>query len=274
MYPFDIQHGYDRLASCRRQLVCMAALSSGLLVSLLTVQPATSQTAELDSGVASSQFELLLPDEGEPPRPAPMHGSMDANEEIASGPDQELSVEPSSPPLLPADAPAWVGAPANTSGDMHYLYVCGQIADSESEAAELIDDELVVAVCNYVDHVLLDTSANGRNRWELSRDLDAADRLTGRAAEFLRKKVNPDFIWKNMVDDPTGYMARLNTSGIPMFQKWVTVSITPEQRAMILRWDREATQSARLAPVGVGVLGLLGSVALAHLIIKGRKPRP
>lgn len=274
MCPFDIQHCYDRLASCRRQRVYWAALSCVLLLSAWSVQPAYSQTAEIESGVATSQFELLQPDEGEPPRPAPAHESMDASEEIANGPDHELSVEPSSQPLLPADAPAWVGAPVNISADVHYLYVSGQIADSESDAAEQIDDELVAAVSSYIDHVLLDTSANGRNRWELSRDLDAADRLTGRAAGFLRKKLTADFIWKNMVDDPAGYMARLNTSGIPMFQKWVTVSITPEQRAMIMRWDREATQSARLAPVGVGVLGLLGSVGLLHLIIKGRKPRP
>lgn len=269
MYAFQPQFN-----TSYRHLTCMAVMAGGWLLLLPGIELAHSQTAEIDSSVGVSQFELLLPENGHPPRPTREHNSNRKSDETTSGHDQELSVEPGSQPLLPEDAPAWVGAPANTSADVHYVYVSGQIADSESEAAELIDDELVAAVCRYIDQMLLDTSPNGSHPWELGRDLDASDRLASRAAGLLRKKITPDFIWKNMVDDPAGYTAKLNTSGNPMFQKWITVSITPEQRAMIMRWDREAKQSARLAPVGVGVLGLLGSVGVLHLIIRGRKPRP
>lgn len=257
-----------------RHFAHMALLAGGLLFLMPVVEQAHCQTAEIDSDLVTGQFELLQPDKGEPPRPPGVREPNNNYEESSSGHDQELSVEPGSQPLLPADAPAWVGAPANTSGDVHYLYVSGQIADSESEAAELIDDELVAAVFRYIDQTLFDSSSTGSHPWEFGRDLDATDRLASRAAGLMRKKVTPDFIWKNMVDNPAGYTASLNVSGIPMFQKWITVSITPEQRAMIMRWDREARQSARLAPVGVGVLGLLGSVGLLHLIIRGRKPRP
>ncbi len=274
MYAFHAQFTTYCLTTYCRHFAHMAVLAGGLLFSMLGVKQAHCQTAEIDSGVVAGQFELLQPDKGDPPRPPIVRESSNNNEETSSGRDQELSVEPGSQPLLPEDAPAWVGAPANASGDVHYLYVSGQIADSESEAAELIDDELVAAVCRYTDQTLLDTASTGSHPGELGRDLEATERLASRAAGLLRKKVTADFIWKNMVDDPTGYTARLNVSGIPMFQKWITVSITPEQRAMIMRWDREARQSARLAPVGVGVLGLLGSVGLLHLIIRGRKPRP
>ncbi len=256
-------------------------LVGGLLLSPLTADDALGHSQDTDSGVATSQYELTQPELGSPPRPEPSSdvpgaGDAGASDDRAFGHSQELSIEPSSPPLLPADAPAWIGSPPKTSGEIHYLHVGGQIAESESEAARLLDEELVTALCSYIDSTVLNSPAVWPQELENHMErhsIDIGDRMRGRAAEALKKKITPDFIWKNLIDDQQGYVARLNTSGIPMFQKWVTVSITPAQRAMIIRWDREATQRARLAPVGVGMLSLLGSVGLLHLIFRGRKPR-
>ena len=145
--------------------------------------------------------------------------------------DHELSVEPRTSQLLPSDAPAWVGSLPDLTGDVHRLFVGGHIAESAGEAAEGLDAPLVAAVNQYIDTHLLKRE---------------------RAARALAGRITDDYVWKNLVDERAGYTARLNTPGQPMFQKWVTVSITPEQRAAILRWDREALQRQRLAPVGVG----------------------
>jgi hypothetical protein len=165
---------------------------------------------------------------------------------------QELSIEPGSEPLLPEDAPAWIGALPETTGAVHRVHVGGQIADSPEEAAQLLDEALVHALNRYLEQSVLEPRG---------------------ALAGLRKRLTPDYIWKNLIDDPAGYTARLNTSGTPLFQKWVTLSITPEQRDIIIAWNREALQQQRLAPVGLGMLGLLGSVGLLHIIFKGRQPK-
>lgn len=165
---------------------------------------------------------------------------------------QELSVEPESQPLLPEDAPAWVAAAPDTSGEIHRLSVGGQIADSANEAEQALDEALEAALAEYVKtHVL-------------------AGKPVGRG---LEDKLTADYIWKNLIDEPQGYVARLNTTGMPLYQKWVALSITPEQRAIIREWNQQALQRQRLGPVGVGLLGLLGSVGLLHLVLKGRKPQ-
>ncbi|MCA9181119.1 MAG: hypothetical protein KDA51_06685, partial [Planctomycetales bacterium] len=161
--------------------------------------------------------------------------------------NHELSVEPGTPQLLPDDAPAWVGSLPDLTDDVHRLFVGGHIAESVSEAAEGLDTPLVAAVNQYIDAHLLKRKG---------------------AARSLAGKITADYIWKNLVDERTGYTARLNTPGQPMFQKWVTVSITPEQRSAILRWDREALQRERLAPIGLGLASLLGGVGLLHLILR------
>lgn len=161
--------------------------------------------------------------------------------------NHELSVEPGTSQLLPDDAPAWVGSLPDLSGDVHRLFVGGNVAESAQEAAEGLDFLLVATVNHYVDTHLL------------KRD---------RAAQALAGKITASYVRMNLVDDPAGYIARLNTPGQPMFQKWVTLSITPEQRATILRWDREALQRERLAPIGLGLVSLLGGVGLLHLILR------
>lgn len=164
--------------------------------------------------------------------------------------NHELSVEPRTLPLLPDDAPAWVGSLPNLTDDVHRLFVGGQIAETESEAAQGLDTALVMAVRQYVEEDLLRSAGTGA---------------------ALSEKLTADYVWKNLIDHQSGYVAKLNTAGQPMYQKWVTVSITPEQRAEIQRWHREVLQRERLAPIGLGVTSLLGCVGLMHLILR-RKP--
>ncbi len=162
---------------------------------------------------------------------------------------QELSIEPGSQPMLPPDAPAWIGAMPDFSQEQHHLYIGGQIAESENEAAELIDEPLLAAVCDYVERQVLEHPG---------------------ATRLMKHKLTTDFVWKNLIDSSEGYLVELNTTGVPMYQKWVTVTISPEQRELFKSWDREATQVKRLAPVGLGLLGLLGCVGVFHLILKRR----
>ncbi len=163
---------------------------------------------------------------------------------------RELSVEPGTLDLLPDDAPAWVGSPPDLSQDVHRLFVGGQIAESEVEAAEGLDASLVRAIRQYVEKHLLHQAGSSRG---------------------LSTKLTADYVWKNLIDHRSGYVAKLNTPGQPMYQKWVTVSITPEQRGEMQRWHREALQLQRLAPIGVGFTSLLACVGLLHLILR-RKP--
>lgn len=237
---------------------------------------AEATTTQIDSEIAASRILLAEREQEQPPRPtrseAESHSQAAASantqpdsvtdsraglsssswsdgksSKTRSEENHELSVEPGALQLLPDDAPAWVGSLPDLTGDVHRLFVGGHIAESASEAAEGLDTPLVTAVNQYIDTHLL-----ARNR----------------AARALTRKITADYVWKNLVDERAGYIARLNTPGQPMFQKWVSVSVTPEQRAAILRWDREAQQRERLAPIGLGLVSLLGGVGLLHLILR------
>lgn len=242
------------------------SLALCLVAALAAVSPGFSSTAGDEppsaSGLQTSHYAQQPTVEDRPPRPPTPQPSQALRREIEAGEAlvkayeellvQELSIEPGSQPLLPADAPAWIGALPDTSGEVHYVYVGGLIAETSSEAATLLDEALAAAVGRYVEETVVGRSG---------------------AALALRQQLTPDFIWKNLIDDPQGYLARLNTSGIPMYQKWVTVSITPQQRDMISDWNRQAMQRKRLGPVGVGVLGVLACVGVLHLIFRGRQPQ-
>ena len=164
----------------------------------------------------------------------------------------ELSIEPATLDLLPEDAPAWVGRLPDLSQDVHRLFVGGQIAESENEAAAGLDAPLIRAVRKYVEEDLLRDSGT---------------------SQALAEKITSDYVWLNLIDHRSGYVAKLNTPGQAMYQKWVTVSITPEQRGEIQRWHREAVQLQRLAPIGVGFTSMLACVGLLHLLLR-RKPGP
>jgi hypothetical protein len=173
--------------------------------------------------------------------------------EEAANSVRELSVEPGTLPLLPADRPAWIGAPADFSQSVHRLYVGSQVTDSQQDIDLLLEVPLVVAVGDYIDRQLIGIDG---------------------AALDLRQQVDADYIRKNLIDDPDGFLAKLNAGGAPMYQKWVTVSITPAQREQIQQWYREAVQRKRLAPVGLGLLGVIGFVGISHLALRRRHGMP
>ncbi|MEZ6081134.1 MAG: hypothetical protein R3C56_37355 [Pirellulaceae bacterium] len=112
-------------------------------------------------------------------------------------------------------------------GRHHRLFVGGHIAESASEAAE--------------GSTLRDAG---------TINISTAPVATQGSRRFLSGKITADYIWKNLIDERTGYTARLNTPGQPMFQKWASSRSLPEQRAAILRWDREPLQRAAWHPSG------------------------
>lgn len=215
-------------------------------------RPAQPPAETKPTTVAKTPVDTRAPADVEPTETTGIRSSSWTETPDQPAVDHELSVEPSTLPLLPDDAPAWVGSLPNLTRDVQHLYVGGHIAESESEAAEGLDKPLVEAVRRYVEEDLLRIAGTG-------------DALAG--------KLTADYVWKNLIDQRSGYVAKLNTPGQPMYQKWVTVSITPEQRAEIRHWHREAVQRERLAPIGLGVTCMLGCVGLMHLILRRKSSR-
>jgi hypothetical protein len=160
---------------------------------------------------------------------------------------RNLSVEPGSRPLLPADRPAWVGASPDLSGRNHLLYVGSIPTLNERDADASLDEPLVNAVHSYIDEHI--TKIPG-SAWSLP--VDAA------------------YIRVNLIDDAEGYSCALATSEGPMHQKWVVVRITPEQRAQLQKWHVQATQRNRLGPLGFGVAAAMLLIGLTHVLLRGR----
>ena len=162
-----------------------------------------------------------------------------------------LSVEPGVRPILPEDRPAWVGASPDYSSEQHRLYVGSLPTSDESDADEALNEPLLAAIRNYIDQEVINEHA----------------------AAF-QMPVDGDFIRKNLIDDPKGYVCELSTSQGPMYQKWVTVRVTPEQRELFKRWHVEAAQRKRLAPLGVGLVSALALVSASHLVLRRRHGAP
>ncbi|MCA9132282.1 MAG: hypothetical protein KDA45_03980, partial [Planctomycetales bacterium] len=160
---------------------------------------------------------------------------------------RELSLPPGRAPLLPADRPAWVGAPPDYTTSVHRLVVGSLVTQDAQQADALLDEPLESAVLEYVDEVLFPQS---------------------RASAALRSKVSAAYIRKNLIDHPQGYVARMNAGSEAMYQKWVQLTITAQQRAQMQDWYRQAVQRRRLAPLGLGLVGVLGVVGLANLALR------
>ncbi len=260
-------------------LSCAVLLAGLALVSPVSVQIVFAQ--EIDSGLT-----VAIADEGQPPSPIAGEGdfknplsaesaaaietvpeiatseitnqaelsalasdsTLPATEESTlSNPAgvRSLSVEPGSRPLLPEDRPTWVGASPELSSNQHYLYVGSIPVSSASEAETALDEPLVAAVHTYIDE-------------EVIRKFGASQAIP----------VDAGFIRKNLIDDPSGYLAELSTSEGSMYQKWVKVRITPEQRQQFHVWHKQAMQRERLGPLGTVLFLLVGSVALSHLVLR------
>ncbi len=155
-----------------------------------------------------------------------------------------LSVEPGLRPMLPEDRPAWVGALPDFTSAQHFLYVGSLPTTDRSEVDEALDAPLLAAVRNYIDQ-------------EVVNEQGAANAMP----------VTPAFIRRNLIDNPEGYECELTTGQEPLFQKWVTVRITPEQRDQFRKWHTEATQRSRLAPLGVGLVAVLSVISLSHIVL-------
>jgi len=221
-----------------------AALSANLDAPVATVPPSPA-AAEAAVSEISQESEL---GELAPLDTAARTDGADTTRTPAS-PDgvRTLSVEPGSRPILPADRPAWVGAAPDLSSAQHHLYVGSLPTLNESDADEALDEPLVAAVRNYIDQ-------------EVINRVGAADQMP----------VDADFIRRNLLDDPAGYVCELATSQGAMFQKWVTVRVTPEQRELFQQWHTEASQRARLAPLGLGLVSVLALVSLSHMVLRRR----
>ncbi len=166
---------------------------------------------------------------------------------------RELSVEPvlEKRPMLPADRPAWVGAPNDTSQRVHRLYVASFTADTREdvEADEMLDDPLVAAVQRYLDETL----------------------FPGQGAMDL--PITPEFVRSNLLDNSTSYVAAMTTQSGTEYQKWVVLQVTPEQREYFAGQLREHKQRQRMAVLGVGLAGILGLTGLANLAFNRRRRR-
>jgi hypothetical protein len=203
--------------------------------------PASAPAETSDVSITSSEitsdtdFGRLLPKEG-----ATVEATPSDNEKVRT-----LSVEPSTRPLLPENRPAWVGAEPDFTTTQHYLYVGSLPTQEQLEVDDALDEPLVAAVRNYIDQ-------------EVVNQLGAADSMP----------VTAEFIRRNLIDNLAGYECELTTGQEPLFQKWVTVRITPEQRDLFRQWHTETTQRSRLAPLCVGLVAVLSVISLSHVVLR------
>lgn len=204
-------------------------------------------TAEAEANAETSQpAEVNSEAELEPPESEIDGGKLPPTNETV-----ELSVEPGTQPLLPADRPAWIGADPDYSGEVHRLYVGSTAVTDPEEVDTALDVPLMAALRNYLDDQVLNS-------------LGAADGLN----------LNEAFIRRNLIPGPEGVVLKLNTSGEPMYQKWVAVEVTPTQRDMFRQWYREAVQRDRMKPLVASLAGLLGLVGLTHLLLRRKHGLP
>ncbi len=225
-------------------------IASGVVVE--ASDAAAQVTSEVTSEVASNAEVGELPSSDESQTQTGAEAAAQTQPSAVEDSVRTLSVEPGVKPILPDDRPAWVGASPDYSSTQHYLYVGSLPTSEESDADEALDAPLLAAVRNYIDQ-------------EVVNEHGAA----------FQMPVDAKFIRKNLIDDSNGYVCELSTSQGPMYQKWVTVRVTPEQRELFQRWQVEAAQRKRLAPLGVGLLSVLALVSASHLVLRRRhRPAP
>lgn len=163
---------------------------------------------------------------------------------------RELSVSPGSQPLLPEGRPAWVGSPPDLSNPRrHRLFVGSYPTSSLDEVESALDKPMVAAVVFYLEEEVLE----------------------GHEADDL--SITPDFIRRNLLDASTEYLAELNTSTGPAYQKWVVLEITPEHRQHFVDAYRQVEQRKRIVALGLGVMGILSITGVAHLAFNRRRRR-
>ncbi|MCA9193447.1 MAG: hypothetical protein KDB03_16860 [Planctomycetales bacterium] len=186
---------------------------------------------------------------------AGLSGNGSAEESIDPTPEgsvRNLSVEPGHYSLLPENHPDWVGAPPKLTGEVHELYVGSLPCFEMDELDANLEEALLASIWEYVDGQVLHDSG---------------------AAEQLKDKLTVNYVRRNLLEDPNGYVAELNTGGGKMLQRWVKIQVTPEQREQIQVWHREYLQHVRLRPLGIGIACVLLVVGGMRLMI-GRHRGP
>ena len=159
-----------------------------------------------------------------------------------------LSVDPERKSLLPSNSPAWVSQPADYSQKYHRFNVCST-PEKSVEAADLsLDFALVFAVRQYIDQRVL-------NENEAAKNLPIS-------AKYIRQ---------NLIDKPSGYIAHAIDIDGQTFQKWVQISVSPDQREQFLVWHAEFVQRQRILQLGLGTLFLVSSVGGVHLVLARRQ---
>ena len=236
----------------------VAALVCSDRISQCPAQEAPAQEAANQGGWLAE-----LPDRGAPP--APQATSVVPQPEVAPSPEvvpaelstssevstavRELSVAPVVKPLLPADRPSWVGAPPDLANSTHRLFVGSYPVATPEETDSALDEPLVAAVNGYIDETILEGSGSEK---------------LGLTAAFIRNQ---------LVDRSTHYDAELSTSQEPMYQKWVVVQISAEDRAGFLNQYQQVEQRKRLVALGLGAGGLMMMTGLANFAFKRRRRR-
>ncbi len=90
----------------------------------------------------------------------------------------------------------------------------------------------------------------------------------------INSKITPNYIRKNLIDNPEGYTAELTTTEGPMYRKSVVVMITPAQQKQLRSWYDEAAQLERLVPLGVGLFAVMGLIGATHLLLRRKHGLP
>ena len=161
-----------------------------------------------------------------------------------------LSVEPTSQ-MLPKDRPSWIDMEPDLESEVQRFVVASIPTSLKNEVDSNLDATLVEAVKNYVNQ-------------QFGADAD----------ELINDRLTAAFIQTNLVDDKKSYVAELQTGEGPLFQKWVMVEITPEQRNHLRLWVHQQVQRQRVLPLGLLLSALLTTVGLTHLILRRRTTVP
>lgn len=148
--------------------------------------------------------------------------------------------------LLPEDRPHWITLEPDYTTATHRLVVSSIPTAHESDIDANLDSPLEEALSNYVV--------------EQFGDL--------RAGKLLAHKLSAAFIRVNLLNDRKSYTAELSTSSGGMFQKWVMVEISAEQREQLQAWYREQVQRERVMPLGLGVAALLSGIGLLNMVFR------
>lgn len=161
-----------------------------------------------------------------------------------------LSVEPLGQ-LLPKDHPAWISAEPDLESTTHRFVVQSIPASQVSEAETNLNAPLEEAMRGYLERLLGDS----------------------KAGELLKHKVDATFIRRNLLEESNGYVAELQTSVGPMYQKWVMVEVTDKQQEQFRLWYIQDRQRQRATPLGIAVTGIFILIATAHLALRLRSQR-